>query len=112
MAIAPPSRPKDFFTGIGLLGKGIGMYARSPGLIVLGMLPALIAFVVLVAAFVLILSFLGAEARALTWFANGWSADARDLVRILAMVAIVGLSLYLFVVVFTAVTLVIGDPFY
>ncbi len=108
----PPSRPKDFFTGIGLLGKGIGMYARSPGLIVLGMLPALLAFVVLVAAFVLIVSFLGPEARALTWFANGWSADTRDLVRLLATVAIVGLSLYMSVVVFAALTLLIGDPFY
>src|SRR5436190_17446902 len=110
--VAPPSKPKDFFTGIGMLGKGIGMYARSPGLILLGMLPALLAFVVLVVAFVLVVSFLRPEARALTWFANGWATDARELVRILAMVAIVGLSVYLSVVVFTALTLLIGDPFY
>jgi CysZ protein len=110
--VAPLSRPKDFFTGIGLLGKGIGMYARSPGLIVLGMLPALLAFVVLAGAFVLIVSFIGPESHALTWFANGWPSDTRDLVRLLATVGIIGMSLYLSVVVFAAVTLMIGDPFY
>jgi CysZ protein len=107
-----PSRPQDFFTGIAFLVRGIGMYARSPGLILLGMLPALIAFAVLVTCFVLVVSFLGPESRALTWFASGWSAGSRDLVRALAAVAVVGLGLYFAVVFYAALTLLIGDPFY
>src|SRR2546423_3795151 len=108
----PPSRPRDFFTGIGLLGKGLGRYARSPGLMLLGMLPALLAFVLLAAAFVAVVSFIQPESRALTWFANGWPKDARDLVRILAAVAIIGVSGYLAIIVYTGLTLFVGDPFY
>ena len=40
-ALARPSRPADFFTGIGFLGRGLAVYARNPGLVLLGMLPAL-----------------------------------------------------------------------
>src|SRR5256885_8043965 len=109
---SPPSRPRDFFTGIGLLGKGLGRYARSPGLMLLGTLPALLAFVLLGAAFVAVVSFIQPESRALTWFANGWPKDARDLVRILAAVAIIGVSGYLAIIVYTGLTLFIGDPFY
>src|SRR5256886_7334031 len=110
---APPrSRPKDFFTGIGLLGKGLGMYARSPGLILLGMLPALIAFVLLVTAFVLLVYFIQPETRALTWFADGWPKDAQDLVRLFAAVAVIGVGGFLAIIVYTGLTLLIGDPFY
>lgn len=106
------SRPKDFFTGIGLLGKGLGMYARSPGLILLGMLPALIAFVLLVTVFVLIIYFIEPETRALTWFADSWPKDARDLLRLFAAVAVIGVSGFLSIIVYTGLTLLIGDPFY
>jgi CysZ protein len=108
----PPSRPRDFFTGIGLLGKGLRRYARSPGLMLLGMLPALLAFVLLGAAFVAVVYFIQPESRALTWFANGWPKDARDFVRILAAVAIVGVGGYLTIIIYTGLTLFIGDPFY
>jgi CysZ protein len=112
-AAAPArSRPKDFFTGIGLLGKGLGMYARSPGLMLLGMLPALLAFVLLAAGFVVVIYFIGPEARALTWFAGSWPKDARDLVRLFAAVAIIGVSGFLAIIVYTGLTLLIGDPFY
>jgi CysZ protein len=111
MATAP-SRPKYFFTGIGLLGKGLAVYARSPGLMLLGMLPALIAFLLLATGFVLVIYFVEPEARALTWFADSWPKDARDLLRILAAVAIIGVSGFLAVLVYTGLTLLIGDPFY
>ncbi len=102
----------DFFAGVGMLARGLGMYARSPGLLLLGVLPALIAFVLLVAAFVAVVAFLGPESRAVTWFADNWSTGPRDLVRALAEVAIVGVFLLLAIVTFTALTLAIGDPFY
>src|SRR5436190_7751886 len=107
-----PSRPRDFFTGIGLLGKGLGRYARSPGLMLLGTLPALIAFVLLAGAFVAVVYFIQPESRTLTWFANSWPKDARDFLRILAAVAIIGVTGYLAIIVYTGLTLLIGDPFY
>lgn len=112
MTALPPSRPKDFFTGIGLLGKGLGMYARSPGLLLIGLLPALLAFVVLVTAFVVVLYFLGTEARWLTWFADSWPSTGRDLIRALAEVAIVVGFVFAAILSYTALALAIGDPFY
>src|SRR2546430_14170120 len=110
---APPrSRPKDFFTGIGLLGKGLGMYARSPGLILLGMLPALIAFALLVTAFVLLVYFIEPETRALTWFANGWPKDAQDLVRLFAAVAVIGVGGVLPLILLPRPALVHRGPLY
>ena len=47
-----------------------------------------------------------------TPFANGWSPDARNAIRLLASVAIVLASVVLAVLTFTVLTLTIGDPFY
>jgi CysZ protein len=111
--VARAGRPvSDFFTGVGLLGRGLGSYARSPGLLLLGMLPALLTFILLVAGFVAVLAFLGPESRAVTWFAEHWPSGARDLVRALAQIAIVGVYVLVSIVAFTGLTLAIGDPFY
>ena len=112
MTVTAPSRPRDFLTGIGFLGRGLAVYARNPGLVLLGMLPALIAFVVLVTGFGAVLYFLGPESRALTGFAHGWPAGARELVQALAEAAIVVVSVFLVIIVYTGLTLLIGDPFY
>jgi CysZ protein len=109
---AVTSRPKDFFTGVGFLLRGLSVYARSPGLMLLGMLPALLAFVLLATGFGLIVYFIEPISRRLTWFADGWPNDAQDLVRILAGIALVGVSGFLAIIVYTGLTLFIGDPFY
>ena len=86
--VARAGRPvQEFLTGVGLLIRGLGTYARNPGLVVLGMLPALITFALLVGAFIVLLVFLGPESRAVTWFADGWSTGVRDAVRVLADIA-------------------------
>lgn len=111
--VARAGRPvQEFLTGVGLLIRGLGTYARNPGLVLLGMLPALITFALLVGAFIVLLVFLGPESRAVTWFADDWSAGARDAVRVLADIAIVGVFVLLAFVAFTGLTLAIGDPFY
>ena len=107
-----PSRPTDFFTGIGLLGKGLAMYGRSPRLLVLGILPAFLAFVLLSTGFVLVLYFIGPESRAVTWFADNWDKGVRDATRILAGVAIVVGLTFLAIISYTALALAVGDPFY
>ena len=112
MTGAVPSRPRDFLTGIGFLGRGLAVYARSPGLVLLGMLPALLSFLLLATAFGLVLYFLGPESRALTPFAASWPKGAQELVRLLAQVAIVVVGGFLVIIVYTGLTLLIGDPFY
>jgi CysZ protein len=88
------------------------MYATNPGLLALGLIPALIASVLLVGVLVLLIVFLGDLASGVTWFANDWPAGARDVIRILADVSIVGIAGLLAIVTFTSITLAIGDPFY
>jgi len=107
------TRPaRQFLAGIGLFGRGLAWYGRSPGLVVLGLLPALIAFAVLAGAFGTLLYFIGDVASLVTWFADGWSAGPRGAVRLLAAIALIGTAALLSVVLYTALTLAIGDPFY
>ncbi|TQS46116.1 EI24 domain-containing protein [Cryptosporangium phraense] len=108
-----PSAGSEFVWGLRLLGRGFGMYGKYPGLLLLGLIPAVIAFVVLLAAFVVLLVFLDDIGKGIVgWFADGWSNDARSAVRFLIEAAIVIGALWLSVVTYTALTLIIGDPFY
>jgi len=117
--VVVPQPPKNlvgkgtgFFTGISFLLRGLGMYARSPRLMLLGVIPALISFVVLVAAFVTVLFFVDDVVRWATPFANGWSSGVRESVRFLAMLGVAAVWAVLSVLLFAALTLLIGQPFY
>lgn len=88
------------------------MYARSPGLVLLGIVPALISGALFVAAYVTLAYFVSDLAELVTPFADGWSSGPRGGVRLLAAIAFLGLGGLVGVLTFTAVTLVIGDPFY
>jgi CysZ protein len=101
-----------FFTGISFLLRGLGMYARSPRLMLLGLIPAVISFAVLVAAFATMLFFVDDVARWVTPFADDWSSDLRNSVRLLAMFGIAAIWGVLSILLFAAFTLVIGQPFY
>lgn len=101
-----------FFTGVRLLLRGLGLYARNPRLVLLGILPALISGVLFLAGLVALVYTCDDLARLVTPFADDWSRAARDLVRLLAAFAFLGLGALLGVLTFTAVTLLIGDPFY
>ena len=103
---------RQFLLGARLLGRGLGMYLRTPGMIVLGLVPALISGALYTAGVVALLWYLGDIAAAVTWFADDWSVWLRDLVRFIGGAAVVGLGGLLGVLTFTAVTLIIGDPFY
>ncbi len=104
---------RQFLSGAGLLGRGFGLYARSPGLMALGVLPALISGALLVAAMVTLFSFVDELAGLATWFADDWTRTGwRDVVRIVAGLGILGVGGLVGVLAFTAVTLLIGDPFY
>jgi CysZ protein len=102
----------EFVTGLRLLARGASVYARNPRLLVLGLIPAVIAALVVTVAFVVLIYFIGDLAALVTWFADDWSRDLRSAVRILAGAAILGVAAVLAVLTYTALTLAIGDPFY
>jgi CysZ protein len=103
---------RQFLTGAGLLGRGLGICLRSPKLLGLGILPALISGVLYVVALVTLILVVDDLAASVTWFADDFSTGWRDLVRVLAGAAVLGLAGLLGVLAFTAVTLLVGDPFY
>jgi CysZ protein len=102
----------EFFTGTHLLLRGIGLIARSPRLLLLGLVPGFVSLLVVLGALVTLLIFITDVAAFVTWFADDWSPDARSTIRLLAAVAIAAVAIILAVVTFTALTITIGDPFY
>jgi CysZ protein len=108
--VAVPLR--EFLAGLGLLGRGLGMYARNPKLVLLGLIPALISAVLYLAAFATLIYFLSDLSEGVTWWADDWSSGMRDTVQVLAAIGILGLGGLTGMLTFTAVTLAIGDPFY
>jgi CysZ protein len=107
-----PGVAKDFLAGVMFLLRGLKMYVRSPRLMLLGLIPAFITLVLLVAVLVTLGFFIGDLASLATWFADDWSTGWRDTIRIAAGVTIMGGAVLLSFVAYTALTLVIGEPFY
>jgi len=97
---------------MGLFGRGLGLVLRTPRLLGLGLLPALISGLLYAGALITLIAFLPESSHAVTRFADDWSTTWRDVVRVLAGLALVGSAVLLGVLAFTAVTLAIGDPFY
>ncbi|MEE6259321.1 EI24 domain-containing protein [Plantactinospora sonchi] len=92
--------------------RGLGVYARNPGLVLLGIVPGLISGALYLAGFAALIYYASDLAELITPFADDWSDWTRDGFRLVAGLALVGLGAMLGVLTFTAVTLVIGDPFY
>jgi CysZ protein len=103
---------RQFLAGAGLLLRGFGQYVRSPRLVLLGVVPALISAVLFVAAIATLAWFADDLAALVTPFADDWPSGIRQVARLVVGLALLGLGVLLAVVTFTAVTLVIGDPFY
>jgi CysZ protein len=112
----PPSpRPRagsELLAGIGYLGRGLRMWATTPRLMLLGAVPALIVGAVYVVGIIFLIANLDAFVVWATPFADGWSEIVRTLVRIAATLAVVVVAVLLLAYSYTAVTLVVGDPFY
>ena len=111
------SKPKGgpvggFLTGVGFLGRGLGMYARRPGLMFLGLIPAMISFVVLVAAFVAMVYYVDNVVTWATPFADDWPVSARDPARLVVILGVAAAWVVLSFLAYVALTLLIGQPFY
>lgn len=86
---------------MGLLFRGLSICLRSPRLYALGLLPALIAGLLYAAALTVLILFI-----------DDWSTVWRDVIRVFAGLTTLGVAGLVSVLTFTAVTLLIGDPFY
>jgi uncharacterized protein involved in cysteine biosynthesis len=105
-------RARDFFDGAGCLVRGIGIFVATPGLWLIGLLPALLALVVLVLLVVGFVVALPAVAGAVTPFANGWNPTDRDTLRLLVELALAVGAVWLAMISYAALALTIGQPFY
>lgn len=102
----------DFGHGAGFLFKGLRMWRHRPGLMLLGMVPAVIVAVLLFAAFVALAFWADDLIGWATPFADDWSDLWRRVLRIGLYVAVLVGAVVLSMVTFTGLTLAVGDPFY
>lgn len=103
---------REFFTGVGTLLRGFRMWKSHTRLMALGLIPAFIAWSVLLAAIIPLLFWLGPLTDWMTPFADNWVAPWQGLLRFGLGAVVLVATLALAAAVFTALTLTIGDPFY
>jgi CysZ protein len=103
---------RELGAGVADLGRGFAVWGTSPRLMLLGAVPAALVGVVFAAALVGLVAALPALTAAVTPFAAHWDPTLREGVRVLAGIALLLLVGVLLVLVFTAVVLTVGDPFY
>ena len=108
----PVGSLRQFLFGASLLARGLGIVLRNPKLLGLGLVPALIAGALYATALYFFVDHLPQLADAVTGFTDGWRQGWQGVLQILAGIALVGAAVLLGVLTFTAVTLLIGDPFY
>ncbi|MEV0229794.1 EI24 domain-containing protein [Nonomuraea sp. NPDC050786] len=101
---------REFTSGVGFFFQGLGWVARNGRWWLFGLIPALIAFSVYVAALIFLGNNATEVATFLTPFADSWSW--RELFRTVVGIALFLGGLALAVLTFTALTLTIGEPFY
>lgn len=102
----------QFFTGVGFLGRGFGVWRTAPGLMFLGMLPSLIVGALFVAGIIALGLNLEVVATAVTPFAEDWAEPWRGLTRLAAGFAFLAFAVLIVVSTFTTITLIVGAPFY
>jgi CysZ protein len=92
--------------------RGIGLFLGTPGVRLLGMLPVVLAGLVVLTLLGLLVAYLDELAAALTPFADRWNESSRSLVRVGAGLALLLGSTVVLVVSFTVIAQIIGQPFY
>ncbi|WP_165385009.1 EI24 domain-containing protein [Cryobacterium sp. SO1] len=107
-----PGLVPDLLAGVLYLGRGFGMWITSPKLMLLGALPAVAVGAVYLVGIVLLLVNLDALVTWATPFANDWAEPVMLTTRVAAALVFVLVAALVVVYTFTAVTLVVGDPFY
>ncbi|WP_022892962.1 EI24 domain-containing protein [Agromyces subbeticus] len=103
---------RRFLSGAALLMRGFGFWGRRPGVMLLGLIPAAIVFVVVAAALVALGIHLPGLVDWATPFADSWDEFWAVPLRIAVAAVTFAGAVLLAAVTFTAVTLAVGDPFY
>ncbi|MGA4952208.1 EI24 domain-containing protein [Streptomyces lydicamycinicus] len=103
---------RDLVAGMRYLGKGQRWVAQHGRWWGFGLIPALIALVLYAAVLTVLAIWSGDIAAWATPFADGWDEPWRGLLRGVFVGLLFAGGLMLSVLTFTAVTLLIGDPFY
>ena len=109
---AKRSTIREFFRGVGMLGKGFATWRTAPQVMLLGAIPALIVAVVYIAGLVVLFINLPAITESLTEFATTWDPVLRGLLRAAFALAFLIVFAFFWVYTYTVVTLAVGDPFY
>jgi uncharacterized protein involved in cysteine biosynthesis len=102
----------DLLAGVRYFARGLGWVARRPRQWLFGLLPALIVLAAYVAALVALGVYVGDLAGAVSPFADHWSSGLRDATRVIIGILLYGAAFMVAIVTFTAVTLLVGEPFY
>lgn len=105
-------RISELFAGAGLFLRGFGTWARSPGLMAVGAVPALIVGAIMLTLIIVVSLQVGGWAAALTPFADGWAPFWSDTLRLALALGILVGAVVLCVLTFAAITLAVGEPFY
>jgi uncharacterized protein involved in cysteine biosynthesis len=103
---------RNFVAGVRYFVRGLGWVARRPGQWLFGLIPALIVLIAYSVGLIFLGVYLSDLVKAVSPFADHWSAGARDFVRVLIGISMYGAALMIAIVTFTGVTLVVGEPFY
>lgn len=102
----------ELLAGARYMLRGQRWVLRHPRWLGFGLLPALIALVLYAAALAALALYAGDLVSWATPFADDWSPGRRSVLRTTLAVLAFGGGLALAALTFTAVTLLIGDPFY
>ncbi len=103
---------RDFLRGMATLGRGFGYWPRRTGAMALGLVPAAVVGLVLVGGVITLAFFLPTITDAATPFADDWPGLWATVVRVAVGAAVLGGAIVLVAVSFTALTLMVGEPFY
>jgi CysZ protein len=90
----------------------VGILLRSPRLLLIGALPAVVTALLLLAGLVALVYWADDLAALITPFADGWAEGVRTAVRVAAGVAVVAATAVVGLISFSALTLAVGGPFY
>ncbi|KWW98948.1 hypothetical protein LI90_578 [Carbonactinospora thermoautotrophica] len=103
---------REFVAGLRMFARGCGIVLRSPRLLLLGALPALLTTLLLLGGLVALVYWVDELVTWMTPFAADWADGLRLALRVTVGIAVVGAAVALGVVTFTALALLVGGPCY
>jgi CysZ protein len=112
-SVPVPARPSlGLLGGAGYLARGIRVFTSTPGIRLLGLLPAVLAALLVLTLLIVLAAVVDEAAAALTPFADQWSEGARTFLRTGVAFALLVSYLILAVLTYATLTNVIGQPFF